>query len=687
MSQRFAALRSRASWLAIAALVGSLAGTLVVWAFVRANERSHVERVTKLATSVIQADIESDMQTWILGQVRLSKLWEFEETSRKWAEFAGTYEQWSAFAKLYIEHHPGCLAIEWLDPKYEERWLVRPKGAKPVPLAGGDVHERLLKKAQDSGQPIVSPVLISAQGQRQWLVIVPISQNNRFRGFVLGFFDAQESLDGMLEDVAGLGFSAVLEQGGQEFYRLPGSSPVNEREWAQSVDVPLPDSAWHLRVWPQPKGMAELRSSLPLATLLSGVLLSLLLTLTVQANHDLRLGIAERRRAEQALAASQARFAGILEISAEAVISMDQSYRITLYNQAAEAIFGYTAQEALGQPMEILVPERFRENHRRHVAEFAQSALQNLLMTERRPVCGLRKDGSEFPMAASVSKLEIGGEKIFTIICGDVTNQVRAEEALRHAHDELELRVRERTADLEKTNLALQGEITERKLAEEEVRNLSARVMRVQDEERRHLARELHDGATQNLVAIALNLASARDATLPDPAAHQRVEESLRLAEQCATELRTISYLLHPPLLEELGLGRALRGYVDGFSKRSGIDVTLKAQPELGRLGFEVELTVFRIVQEALGNVHRHSHSRTAVITLVRDAEGVVLEVADHGRGMPQGGATAGVGIASMRERVRLLKGRLEIASNPSGTTVRAVLPVGVTPISLPTQF
>jgi signal transduction histidine kinase len=221
----------------------------------------------------------------------------------------------------------------------------------------------------------------------------------------------------------------------------------------------------------------------------------------------------------------------------------------------------------------------------------------------------------------------------------------------------------------------LQDEISERKLAEEEVRNLSARVMRVQDEERRHLARELHDGATQNLVAIALNLASARDAALPDPVAHDRVVESLRLAEQCATELRTITYLLHPPLLEELGLGRALRGYVDGFSKRSGIDVTLKAQPELPRLGFEVELTVFRIVQEALANVHRHSQSPTAVITLVHDADGVVLEIADQGRGMANGNTSAGVGIASMRERVRLLRGRLEIASSSSGTTIRAFLP------------
>jgi len=616
------------------------------------------------------------MQAWTLDQVRLAKLWEFGATSKEWSAFASTYDQWSAFAKLYIEHHPGCLAIEWLDPKYSERWLVRPKGATPVPLAGSDVHDRLLKQAQESGRPLVSPVLVSAQGRNQWLVIVPIYQKTQFRGFVLGFFDAQESLDGMFEDVKGLGFSAALEDNGREFYRLPGSTTDHEHQWADIMDVNIPGAHWRLRVWPKSGGMAELRSHLPLVTLLSGCLLTLLLTLTVQTNDELRRGIAERRRAEEALAASQARFAGILELSAEAVISMDESNRITLFNQGAEATFGYAAQEVLGQSVDVLIPRRFRAAHARYVTDFAHSGKQNLLLAQRRTVTGLRKDGTEFPIAASVSQLEMAGEKIFTIICSDVTSQVQAEEELRRAHDDLELRVHERTAELETANIALHSEITERKLAEEEVTKLSAKMMRVQDEERRHLARELHDGTTQNLVAIALNLTSARDAIAKDVVAHERVEESLRLAEQCANELRTISYLLHPPLLEELGLGRALRGYVEGFSRRSGIDVKLNSKVNLGKLGFEVELTVFRIVQEALANVHRHSQSRTACITLVCDSEGVSLEIADQGRGMPQGPLSSGVGIAGMRERVRLLKGRLEISSAAGGTTIRVYLPL-----------
>ena len=674
-SGKLSAVLSRISWLAILVLITSLAGTMVVWSIVRANERSHVQKMTRLAASAIHADIESDMKTWVQGLVRLAKIWEFGETPRQWSVFASTYQRWFAFADLYIEHHPGCLAIEWLDPRYAERWLVRPKGATPVPLAGADLRDAFLRSAEQSHKPIMSPILVSSEGRKQWLVVVPIFRESVFRGFVLGFFDVQQSLDGMLEDVSGLGFSASLEQGGQEIYRLPGSSSQNEQEWAKTMDLALPATAWRLRAWPRPEGMAELRSSLPLVTLLSGVLLSLLMTLTVQANQDLRRGIAERRRAERALAASQARFAGILEISADAVISMDQDRRITLFNQAAQAIFGYTAQEIMGQSIDILIPQRLREIHRQHMAEFSRSSQHNLRMSEHLSVAGLRKDGSEFPMSASVSKLQLEGEKIFTIICGDVTRQVEAEEELRRAHDELEIRVHERTADLERANTALQEEITERKLAEEEVRKLSARVMRVQDEERRHLARELHDGATQNLVAITLNLATARDAARDD-AAHGRLDESLHLAEQCANELRTISYLLHPPLLEELGLARTLRGYVDGFSNRSGIQVTLQAPSDLGRLGNELELTLFLMVQEALANVHRHSQSRTAAISLALEGGGIALEIADQGRGMQQQAISAGVGIAGMRERVRLLKGRFEIVSNSNGTTIRAFLPL-----------
>ena len=665
MGQTRSAMWRVASRLLLAVLLVGVIGTLIAWRLVTVYERAHIQRMTRLAASAVAADMSADVEAWTLAQVRLAKMWEFGEP---------TYEQWTAFANLYLEHHPGCIAIEWLDPKYEERWITRSQGEK-VLLAGIGVQS-VLQSAQMSRQPVLSNLLTLTTGQKQWFTVVPIYQKDRFRGFVLAFFDTQRSFNSMFADINGLGFSVEVEENGAEAFRMEGSTAENELDWAQIIDVPLPGPSWRVKVWSKPAVMREMRSNLPLMTLFFGFGATLLLMVIAQFVRKLSIEIAQRRRVEESLRSSQARFSGILQISAEAVISADVDQRITLYNQAAEKTFGYTAQEAMGQPINMLIPERFRAMHAKHVTQFAESAKQSLLMSARRQVFGLRKDGSEFPMAASVSRLDVGGERLFTIICSDITEQARAAEDLRRAHDELELRVRERTADLEKSNRSLQGEIVERKRAEEEVHELSRRMMRVQEEERRNLARELHDGATQNLVALALNMAGIRGAEGLAPGAQAMIEESLRLVENCTSELRTISYLLHPPLLEELGLRRTLRGYVDGFSRRSGIAVTLTTEGELEQLGFDVELAVFRIVQECLSNVHRHAHSTTASILLSRGGQFLNLEIADQGRGLRPGADSAGVGIAAMRERVRLLKGHLEIRSGASGTTIVIRLPL-----------
>jgi two-component system, NarL family, sensor kinase len=148
------------------------------------------------------------------------------------------------------------------------------------------------------------------------------------------------------------------------------------------------------------------------------------------------------------------------------------------------------------------------------------------------------------------------------------------------------------------------------------------------------------------------------------------------LAEQGANELRTISYLLHPPLLEELGLGLTLQGYIEGFAKRTGIQVTLNRQGDLDNLGFDIELAVFRILQEALSNVHRHSGSLAAAVQISYDGGILRLQIADQGRGIPPGMDRTGVGLGSMRERTRLLKGRLAIETGNTGTTITIELPV-----------
>jgi signal transduction histidine kinase len=215
-----------------------------------------------------------------------------------------------------------------------------------------------------------------------------------------------------------------------------------------------------------------------------------------------------------------------------------------------------------------------------------------------------------------------------------------------------------------------------------ELRKLSGDLLRSQDQERRRIARDLHDSTVQLLCAIAMNLTILKRNGLPPERAKKLIASSQALARQCSQEIRTISYLLHPPLLDELGLTPALEEYAAGFRERTGIDVHLDISPDLGRLGADTETTLFRIVQEGLANVHRHSGARRVAIRLERREREVILEVADDGRGFPEhvlaagqaGLAKLGVGILGMRERASQLGGKLMIESGPGGARIRATL-------------
>jgi signal transduction histidine kinase len=208
--------------------------------------------------------------------------------------------------------------------------------------------------------------------------------------------------------------------------------------------------------------------------------------------------------------------------------------------------------------------------------------------------------------------------------------------------------------------------------------------MEAQDEERRRIARELHDGTGQALTLLIMNLGHlCAQAEKAQPDINKLACDCTQLAKEISDELRTISYLLHPPLLDDLGLASAMQWYVDGFKQRTGIDVGVVLPPDLQRLSPEVETAIFRIVQESLTNVHRHSGSATAGISLRQMANRIVLEVWDSGRGMPReglstelGGAKpSGLGLRGMRERVKGLGGHMEIVSTARGTDIKAVIP------------
>ncbi|MGA2021163.1 MAG: PAS domain S-box protein [Candidatus Sulfotelmatobacter sp.] len=252
----------------------------------------------------------------------------------------------------------------------------------------------------------------------------------------------------------------------------------------------------------------------------------------------------------------------------------------------------------------------------------------------------------------------------------NIDEQRQLLKSLSEARDDLEKRVEERTAEL--------------RTATESLRDLSARLLRMRDDEQRRLARELHDSVGQLLAAIGMNIAVVMsEAARLTPEAAKCVAENAGLVDEVSREIRTISHLLHPPLLDEAGLASALRWYAEGFAKRSRIEVELEIPRDLRRLPNDTEITMFRVVQECLTNIHRHSGSATATIRINPQGDRIVVEVQDRGKGIPAEKlqrltkvGQVGVGFNGMRERLRQLGGTLEIRSEENGTLVRAILPI-----------
>jgi PAS domain S-box-containing protein len=352
----------------------------------------------------------------------------------------------------------------------------------------------------------------------------------------------------------------------------------------------------------------------------------------------LRFDIAERRQ-------SEAKFRGLLESAPDAMLIIDQTGRIALINAQAEKVFGYEREEILGQRVEMLMPKRFRGQHAEHRAGYVQAPLTRP-MGSSLELYGLRKDGMEFPVQISLSPLETGGHTLVSSAIRDTTDQKSRELALRQ---------------------------------------LSGRLLQSQDEERRRIAREFHDSVGQYLAAAKMELHSLQTrATWTDRGDEQQFAECSQLVGQAMGEVRTLSYLLYPPLLDDVGLPSAASEFIEGFAKRSGIQTNFETSPNFGRVRRDVELSLFRILQESLTNVHRHSGSATAHVRLVRNDGLVTLEVSDSGRGMPAASveafqndlaASLGVGLRGMRERITQLGGTLHVGSNGQGTTVNATLP------------
>ena len=349
--------------------------------------------------------------------------------------------------------------------------------------------------------------------------------------------------------------------------------------------------------------------------------------------------VTENKRRERALA-EQAR---LLDLSTDAVFVRDSCDRVTYWNKGAYELYGYSSEEALGRVTHELLKTEFPSS--------LKSIYEQLHREDRwgGELIHIRKDGTHIVVSSRW--------------------------------------VLDRQADGEPSSiLETNSDITERKRLEEAIREseLSARLLQVQDEERRRIARELHDGVGQLLALLRMNSAAVeKEGTRLTPRVAQLVRDNTGLIQQISTDIRTVSYLLHPPLLDEIGLRSALTWFIEGFAERSKIVAKLEVPAALERMTQDYELCLFRIAQECLTNIHRHSGSPTALVRLWRTSSEINMEVKDEGRGLSKenqakiaSGESAGVGLRGMRERVKRLGGTFEVHSQAKGMTVLVTLPL-----------
>lgn len=388
--------------------------------------------------------------------------------------------------------------------------------------------------------------------------------------------------------------------------------------------------------------------------------------------------ISERKQAERV----KSLLAAIVDSSEDAIISKNLDGVITSWNKSSERLFGYSVEEAIGQNISFIIPPDRRDEE--------QTILERLRRGERIEhfeTVRVRKDGKTVDVSVTISSVKDDSGRVTgaSKTARDISERKRLdrmlrenEEQLRTFADELETQVQSRTRELELRNREVFQQANQ-------LRELSNRLQKSQDEERRRVARELHDGVGQLFAAAGMNFSElAREKTKLSEVGRQCLTENIKLMEQAAGEIRTISHLLHPPLLDEVGLESAVRWYVEGFGERSKIAVTMQLDSDFSKgLPRDVALSLFRIVQECLINIHRHSGSPTALVEIKRSPGEITLEVQDEGRGLPPelqadilSGKSAGVGIRGIRERIRELGGRLEIGSQRKGTRVVTVLPL-----------
>jgi PAS domain S-box-containing protein len=381
------------------------------------------------------------------------------------------------------------------------------------------------------------------------------------------------------------------------------------------------------------------------------------------ANTQLQQEMVGRRAAQEAAEDSELKFRSVVESARDGIVTINATGRIVALNQGAEAMFGYKRAELLGKVFTRLLPARRRAATRYQLRRLAAGTGRNLL---ERPfeTCALHRDATEFPVELCVATWRTREGTFFTGIVRDIRERKQAETALRESREHY-IRLFE-----------------EARAMEENLRQLSNKLLTAQEEERKHISRELHDEIGQTLTAANVSIALLRKHARSDPEFAQKVESAQRLLEQSMDMVHRFARELRPSMLDHLGPFAALQNYVNSYVERTGIAVDLENAANLERLDTQQGTVLYRVAQESLTNVFKHAQATRVSIRLLQESAAICMEIADNGRGDSalHPGAADGrqrLGLIGMQERVRLVGGQFAIDSTPRrGTTVRVHLPI-----------
>jgi two-component system, NarL family, sensor histidine kinase UhpB len=557
---------------------------------------------------------------------------------------------------------------------------IEPESSLALHILGYDmfsepVHRDAIERARDSGATALTgriTLLRKADGAEQagFIMYVPVYRGGQLpatrearranlAGFVYApirannFLDmairnslgqmSLEVFDGLNPGVDGLLFSSDKHSGATETGRATVSPMFNKR-----LTTNFSGRLWTFDFHAGPDFLAKKERWDFNLVLVAGGAISILLFVIVgllARTRQIALDVASEVKA--AALEREEQFSGIVRTANEAIITIDESQNIVMFNPAAERIFKLTAKDAIGAPLSRLLPERFREAHRERVTRFAATDTAERQMGSGRELFGLRSNGDEFPVEASISQFHHRGRRFSNVILRDIGVRRRAEQALLTSHEKL--------------------------------RELSAHMQTVREDEKKHIARELHDDLGQQLTALKMDLAGLESMLLDaDSGVARRIESINTLVDTTVGAVRRIAADLRPAMLDDLGLTAAIEWLTEDYSRRYAIRMDVVVE------GMEMELestaatALFRIVQEALTNVARHSQASVVTVTIKSDERELFVEIHDNGQGISTADQQKrnSFGLIGMQERVMLLGGKITISGEPGvGTTIFIAVP------------